>query len=195
MPIRFIGTGVELAYQDLLAGKEPRKEVIVAIIDSGTDINHEDLAENIWINEDEITGNNIDDDGNGYVDDVYGWNFIGGPDGSHVIDDTYEITRIYAGLRDDYEGVDPSRLSGEELTEYEYYQEIKNDYIAERAEVQQILGNIVAFEQAVNGAKQVFNVTHMDSIDVNDLVPDSSDAPMRAQAKQVFNYMIEIGPY
>src|SRR5690606_5975802 len=48
--------------------------IVVAIIDSGLDYNHEDIAANVWINHSEIPGNGIDDDGNGYVDDVYGWN-------------------------------------------------------------------------------------------------------------------------
>ena len=51
--------------------------VIVAVIDTGVDYNHIDLRQNIWINKGEIPGNGIDDDDNGYVDDVYGWNFVG----------------------------------------------------------------------------------------------------------------------
>ncbi len=49
--------------------------VVVAVIDTGVDYNHEDLKNNIWTNTKEIAGNGIDDDGNGYVDDIYGWNF------------------------------------------------------------------------------------------------------------------------
>lgn len=51
-------------------------EVIVAIIDQGVKYDHEDLAANMWVNKGEIPGNGIDDDGNGYIDDVYGYNFI-----------------------------------------------------------------------------------------------------------------------
>ena len=50
--------------------------VPIAIIDSGVDIDHPDLKDNIWTNTKEIPGNGIDDDGNGYVDDVHGWNFV-----------------------------------------------------------------------------------------------------------------------
>lgn len=57
------------------------EEIIVAVIDSGVDVNHEELQGKIWINKEEIANNGIDDDGNGYVDDVFGWNFIGGADG------------------------------------------------------------------------------------------------------------------
>ena len=58
--------------------------VVVAVIDSGVDIDHEDLAANIWINEDEVADDGIDNDGNGYVDDIYGWNFGSGQDNNEV---------------------------------------------------------------------------------------------------------------
>jgi len=51
-----------------------RDEIVVAVVDNGTDLNHEDLKDNLWVNSGEIPGNGIDDDGNGYVDDVFGWN-------------------------------------------------------------------------------------------------------------------------
>ncbi len=54
---------------------QPRRSVVVALIDSGMDLTHEDLAGNLWVNPGEIPGNGIDDDGNGYVDDVHGWDF------------------------------------------------------------------------------------------------------------------------
>src|SRR5204862_1981909 len=63
------GVSVEKAYSTLLQGK-PSRTVLVAVIDSGIDIDHEDLREIIWVNEDEIPANGIDDDKNGYVDDV-----------------------------------------------------------------------------------------------------------------------------
>ena len=74
-------------------GKEA-KPVIVAVIDGGIDTAHEDLKDNLWMNPDEIPGNGIDDDNNGYIDDVYGWNFLGGPEGN-VEEETMEMTRIY----------------------------------------------------------------------------------------------------
>lgn len=51
------------------------RDVIVAVIDSGMDVAHEDLKDNVWTNAEEIPGNGKDDDGNGYADDVHGWNF------------------------------------------------------------------------------------------------------------------------
>ena len=70
------GMSVDRAHDELI--KDQKGEtVIVAVIDSGVDIDHPELKEAIWINDDEIPNNRIDDDQNGYVDDVHGWNFLG----------------------------------------------------------------------------------------------------------------------
>lgn len=70
-----IDLNVSLAWELYNRTNDANKEVIVAIIDTGVDISHEDLAENIWINAAEIPGDGIDNDGNGYVDDINGWDF------------------------------------------------------------------------------------------------------------------------
>lgn len=68
--------------------------VVVGVIDSGIQGDHEDLAKNMWVNVNEIPNNGIDDDNNGYIDDVHGWNFIGGADGRNVNQDNLELTRL-----------------------------------------------------------------------------------------------------
>ena len=75
------GISLDKAYQ-FVKGKKSQT-VIVAVIDSGIDTTHEDLKPILWKNPKEISGNGIDDDGNGYVDDIYGWNFLGGRDGNN----------------------------------------------------------------------------------------------------------------
>lgn len=89
------GVSTKKAYEELLKGKKSTT-IVVSIIDSGIDEEHEDLKDAMWVNADEIPGNNIDDDNNGYVDDVNGWNFIGGKDGKNINQDALEITRLYA---------------------------------------------------------------------------------------------------
>ena len=82
------GMSVDKAYAELLKGKKGVK-VIVGIVDSGVDIDHEDLQGVIWTNKKEIAGNGIDDDKNGYIDDIHGWNFLGDD-----VKETLEMTRI-----------------------------------------------------------------------------------------------------
>lgn len=82
------GMSVDKAYAELIKGKKGEK-VIVGVIDSGTDIEHEDLKGMIWTNPKEIAGNGIDDDNNGYIDDIHGWNFLG-----DSVNENLEMTRI-----------------------------------------------------------------------------------------------------
>lgn len=72
-----------------------KSQIVVAVLDSQIDLNHEDLKDQIWINKKEIPHNNIDDDNNGYVDDVNGWNFIGKPNGSYFRYWNFEYVRVY----------------------------------------------------------------------------------------------------
>src|SRR6056300_302952 len=69
--------GISFEKTKEVVGNRKTSEVIVAIVDSGVDINHPLFEDKLWINEDEIPGNNIDDDDNGFVDDVNGYNFLG----------------------------------------------------------------------------------------------------------------------
>jgi len=82
------GMSVDRVYAELIKGK-PGKKVIVGVVDSGVDIDHEDLKSVIWTNPKEIAGNGKDDDKNGYVDDIHGWNFLGDSN-----NETLEMTRI-----------------------------------------------------------------------------------------------------
>jgi cell wall-associated protease len=126
------GLGVEKAYAQLLKGK-PSRTVIVAVIDSGVDYEHEDLRDVMWVNTKEIAGNGIDDDNNGYVDDIYGWNFIGGKNGN-VKADTYELTREYVRLKAKYDGVDEKKVPKKHKDEFTYWLSIKEKFIKEKNE-------------------------------------------------------------
>lgn len=115
------GVSVDKTYETLLKNRASQT-VVVAIIDSGMDIEHEDLADNMWVNPGEIPDNGIDDDKNGYIDDIHGWNFIGGKDGSHVGGDNLEVTRLYAKYRGKYGKVmNPEKLNKKDRAEYEKF--------------------------------------------------------------------------
>jgi subtilisin family serine protease len=108
------GTVVNKAYAEILKDKTAKK-VVVAVIDAGVEINHEDLKSVIWTNKNEIPNNGIDDDHNGYVDDIHGWNFLGSADGKRNIQVTAnENDREYLRLVRKYENVDTTKLKGEE---------------------------------------------------------------------------------
>lgn len=114
-------TGIRSAEWYAKAPSSKPKTIVVAVLDSGVDIDHPDLKDNIWINKDEIPGNKIDDDHNGYVDDISGWNFLGGPDGQSVVHESLELTRVYGAEKAKWEGVDTDHLKGKNKREYEEF--------------------------------------------------------------------------
>ena len=167
---RVQGASVELAYE-LLKGRES-DTVIVAVIDSGVDIAHEDLQGKIWQNRDEIAGNGIDDDNNSYVDDVNGWNFIGGKDGSQVEFDTYEITREYAKLKAKYDMI--SYVEEEQEAEFDSWKEIKRMYKNRSKKAMQEF----AFYRDVRNSTADYMTTLKDYLKVDELNSDTLDAIM-----------------
>ena len=121
------GVSVEKAYSILLKDR-PSRTIIVAVVDTGIDIEHEDLKSAIWLNEGEIPGNGIDDDKNGYVDDVHGWNFIGGKNGN-VVEDTGELTREYIRLSKLFATVaENGKIPRKQRGEYDNYKKIKTKF-------------------------------------------------------------------
>ena len=151
-PASSVGISAKALYTDILKDRAS-STVVVAVIDSGVDVEHEDLRENVWVNADEIPGNNIDDDGNGYIDDIHGWNFIGGPNGN-VHHDTYEATRIYGAWKYKYENANPTQLSKKEKEKYDIYLKCKE-------EVEQKLNNAKSSLESIENTEAVY----MNSLD------------------------------
>ena len=120
------GMSTAKAYKELVKGKKGAT-VVVAVIDSGVDAEHEDLKDIMWVNPGEIAGNGVDDDKNGYIDDVHGWNFIGGKDGRDVNYENLEVVRLYNMYKKKYEGVTRDKLSKKKRAEYDTYMEYKKE--------------------------------------------------------------------
>ncbi len=87
------GISLDRVYTDVISDKTG-DTIIIALLDTELDITHEDLKDQIWVNSDEIESNGIDDDDNGYIDDIHGWNFLGNKSGGNVLFQNFEITRI-----------------------------------------------------------------------------------------------------
>lgn len=141
------GMSVAKAYNEIIKNSKG-KRVIVAVIDSGVDIEHEDLDDNIWTNKDEIPGNNKDDDNNGYVDDIHGWNFLG-----DAVAENLEFVRIYRDLKPKYDAVPASAVKPENRKEFELYQRAKAEYEKEYNET-------LGMKNQYEGVVQKLKVAH-----------------------------------
>lgn len=149
------GVSVDHALQNLLQGRTPSRPVIVAIIDSGVDVEHDALRNHLWTNPGEIPGNGVDDDGNGYVDDVHGWNFIGGADGQNVVHDSYEVAREFARLRTRYTLPDTLALTAAQRDTLRYFEQVRDELSRRRAEGLQALPNITRYLQVAEEAYEL----------------------------------------
>lgn len=116
--------------------------VIVAVLDSGVDINHDALSPFIWTNTKEKAGNNKDDDQNGYVDDTHGWNFIGNAKGESLVSETLELTRLYRAYKARFENKDKFSISPEEKQDYLEYLRLKQEYDSAKEELSEQLAKI-----------------------------------------------------
>ncbi len=116
------GMSVDRVYAELLKGRKGKK-VIVGVVDSGVDIDHEDLKSVVWTNKKEIAGNGIDDDKNGYIDDIHGWNFLGDAGKENL-----EMTRIlkkaddgsaeYKAAKEEYEKLLAENNQGKQQVDF-----------------------------------------------------------------------------
>ncbi len=155
------GVSIEKAYETILKGKTSQK-VIVAVIDSGVDAKHEDLKNVMWVNKGEIAGNGIDDDKNGYVDDINGWNFLGNKNGKNVEHETLEVTRLYAKYKSKFDNANRDKLSKKEKKLYDKYLTYKEEVEKKQKSAQKqldefngyapfVISSLKAFGKAMNG--------------------------------------------
>ncbi|QYA24864.1 S8 family serine peptidase [Gramella sp. MT6] len=140
------GMSVDRAYAEIIKKNRP-SPVIVGVIDSGVDIEHEDLEGVIWTNTDEIPGNGKDDDNNGYIDDIHGWNFLG-----DAVAENMEYTRIYKKLKPKYEGKSESSISTADREEYNLYKAAKAEYEKEYNESIETRDQYLQIEEQLTAA-------------------------------------------
>jgi cell wall-associated protease len=121
------GISLNRAYDSLLVNKKA-KETIVAIIDSEIDLTHTALKNHIWINKGEILNNGIDDDNNGYIDDVNGWNFLGNSDGENNKYINFESSRILREYKMLFKDKDTFNLTNQEKLQLKEFKRIQKSH-------------------------------------------------------------------
>ncbi|MFN8258463.1 MAG: S8 family serine peptidase [Bacteroidales bacterium] len=155
---------------EYLKNKIPGKEVIVAVIDNGADISHSDLQGQIWVNKGEIAGNGIDDDKNGYIDDINGWNFLGNAKGENIKRETIELTRLYRKYSTEFKDKDTLKLRETEITDFEKYRKVKAVYLKNVKDKKE---EIKFYEMLVDAAKisdkRLKSYLKKDSYSIDDL--------------------------
>ena len=175
----FYGISSNKAYEFIKSKKLKSKTVIVAVIDSGIDTLHEDIKPVLWTNPKEIPGNGIDDDKNGYIDDIHGWNFIGGKDGRNVDEDSKEETRIYQSLKSKYDGKTDEYIDPKDAAEFKVWEKAKEKLFGENAEngidiviLRKSFVTLVKNDSTLKiaMAKEVFTGTELES-----LIPKDAD--------------------
>jgi subtilisin family serine protease len=142
------GVSTEKAYKELLKGKKSTP-VIVGVLDGGVDTKHEDLLSVIWVNKKEVAGNGKDDDKNGYIDDVNGWNFIGSAKGS-VGHEALELTRVLRRDKARFAGVTTETVKPADLAAFEAYQKEQADFDKQTNEAKNAVANISGLKGALD---------------------------------------------
>jgi len=148
------GVGSEKAYE-LLKGKTA-KEVIVAVIDSGVETDHPDLKDVIWVNKGEIPDNGIDDDKNGYIDDVHGWSFLGGP-GGDIDHEALELARMVKSEKKYFNGKTEKDIPEADKKRYEQYLKLKAELDKENSKNQQQYQGVLIMSSYINNVKAASN--------------------------------------
>ena len=145
------GMSVNKAYAEIIKSNRP-SPVIVGVVDSGVDIDHEDLKNVIWTNTDEVPGNGKDDDKNGYIDDIHGWNFLG-----DAVAENMEYTRIYKRLKPKYEGKPESSISTADREEYKLYKAARAEYEKEYKESVETRDQYLQIQQQITTAHKAIS--------------------------------------
>lgn len=165
------GISTEKAYKELLKGKKSTP-VIVAVLDGGVDLNHEDLKRVIWTNKKEIAGNGKDDDKNGYVDDMHGWNFLGGAKGS-VEFEALELTRLVRRDAARFANVTAATVTSKDKEAYEAFIKNRTELEKELATAKSNLAGISGFKNALDAVVKKIGKENPTLADFNSFNPQT----------------------
>ncbi|MCA6068395.1 S8 family serine peptidase [Chryseobacterium sp. RG1] len=182
------GVNTENAYKYLESKGLKPKTVVVGVLDSGVQVDHPGLVKNIWSNPNEVPNNGKDDDGNGYIDDVHGWNFIGGKNGDIDIDNM-EVTRVVAKYKPIFEGDDSTKNKANQAKmpeDFEMYMKAKDLFSKKSVEAKQGFQTYTMIDEAIPNMVKLLggkNVTPENVAAIK--VTDQKDAMILQVLKQV----------
>lgn len=174
-----------LAY---LEGRATLVPVVVAVIDDGVDIYHRDFEGKIWVNAAEMPDDGVDNDGNRFVDDVHGWNFLGNPQGENIEFETLELTRLLRKMAPSFDGKELSDFKGKEKKEFQRYKSLMAIY---DEDVQAAQDEFAQFSQlaALYGGAMAFAREKLDTeeLSVQDLL---NYTPEDEEERQVIDFLL-----
>lgn len=171
------GMSVERAYTEILNSRTG-KTVIVGIVDSGVDINHQDLQAVIWTNPKEIANNGKDDDNNGYVDDLHGWNFLG-----ESVHETLEMVRVIRRNKSRFEGKTESQIAAADKADFADYQRAKEML---DKKIEELQGPKQQLDFIQNAQKTLADALGKKDFTLDDLKALKSDDQSVMQARNIF---------
>lgn len=178
------GMSVDRAYQEIIRDQKGNK-VIVAVVDSGIDNEHEDLASVMWVNPKE-TENGQDDDGNGYIDDINGWNFLG-----DIVEENMEYTRIFRDYNQQFDGFERDDVAEEDLKWFDLYTKAKEELKKEKGKANaQKMGYENMIANIKQGRASIANAMGVEKFTKDELKVFSTDSSeLRDQKNFLLNFM------
>ena len=184
------GVNTNNAYKFLESkGLKPRT-VVVGVLDSGVEVDHPGLINNMWKNPNEIPNNGIDDDKNGYVDDIYGWNFIGGKT-ADVDADNLEVTRMVKKYQPIFEGTDSAKNRANQAKmpeEYAMYQKSKKLFDEKGSEAKQYYQYFSGFNNAIPSIVKTLNGKTLTKANLEAIKPASQED---SRNLQILNSLVQ----
>ena len=192
----FPGISLERAYTELLK-KRKANTIIVAVLDTEINTNNESLKQQIWVNNNEIPNNGIDDDNNGYIDDIHGWNYIGTKENDSVVFSSFSYTRVIKKYGSKYKNSSKNDIPEKEKKHYDDY---KKAIVAFNKELEYRKSNIAQYdriqEKYTKASKIVnryfsdnsYNQTKLDSLDA--IITDEEDKKYISYMKYYLKYNI-----
>lgn len=177
------GVNTQNAYKYLESKGLKPKTVVVGVLDSGVQVDHPGLAANMWKNPNEIPNNEIDDDKNGYVDDIYGWNFLGNKT-KDVNVDNLEVTRVVKKYKPIFEGSDSVQNKANQAKmpeEFAMYMKSKKIFSEKSIEAQQGFQTYSMINQIIPNAEQLLEGKTLTAANLATLKPSSQQDAIAMQ--------------